>query len=89
MFSILFWCTPFGYLYYLSFQSMSEQGLGAGIDPGMDLTPFPSSVGWYKIWAHDLSIVNLVRYPLDQAFAPSKHHLKRLAHAQYPTTFPS
>jgi len=37
--------------------------------PGMALTPFPSSVGWYKIQpTHYLSIMNLVCYPLDQAF---------------------
>jgi len=35
----------------------------------MALTPFPSSVGWDKIRTHDLLIVNLVCYPLDQAFA--------------------
>ena len=35
----------------------------------MALTPFPSSVGWDKIRTHDLPIVNLVCYPLDQAFA--------------------
>ncbi len=37
--------------------------------PGMVLTPFPSKIGWDKIWTHYLSIVNLVCYPLDQAFA--------------------
>jgi len=41
-----FWRAPFGYLYYLSFQSFNEPGLGAWIDPGMALTPFPSSIGW-------------------------------------------
>jgi len=36
--------------------------------PGMALTPFPSSVVWDKIWTHDPSIMNLVCYPLDQAW---------------------
>jgi len=36
--------------------------------PGMDLRPFPSSVWWDEIWTHNISIVNLVCYPLDQAF---------------------
>jgi len=35
----------------------------------MALTPFPSSVGLGKIRIQDLLIVNLLRYPLDQAFA--------------------
>ncbi len=39
--------------------------------PGMDLTPFPSSVGWDKIQTHNLLIVNLACYQLDQAFAPA------------------
>ncbi len=34
-----FWCAPFGYLL------MNTPGLGAGIDPGMALTPYPSSNG--------------------------------------------
>jgi len=40
-----FWCAPFGYLYFLSFLIMNEPGLGAGINPGMALTPLPSSIG--------------------------------------------
>ena len=40
-----FWCAPFGYLYFLSFLILIEPGLGAGIDPGMGLTPLPSSIG--------------------------------------------
>jgi hypothetical protein len=36
-----FWCSPFGYLYFLSFLIMNEPG----IDPGMALTPLPSSIG--------------------------------------------
>jgi hypothetical protein len=41
----IIWCAPFGYLYFLSFQLLNEPGLGVGIDPGMALTPFPSSIG--------------------------------------------
>jgi len=26
---------------------MNEPGLGAVIDPGMALTPLPSTIGWY------------------------------------------
>jgi len=40
-FKLFFWCAPFGYLYFLSFQLLNEPGLGAGIDPGMALTPLP------------------------------------------------
>jgi hypothetical protein len=43
---IFFWCATFGYLYFL-FQSLNEPWLGAKIDPGMALTPFPSSIGWH------------------------------------------
>jgi len=32
-------------LYFLSFQSLNNPGLGAGFDPGMVLTPYPSSIG--------------------------------------------
>jgi len=39
-----FWCASFGYLCFLSFQLLNEPGLGAGIYPGMALTPFPSSI---------------------------------------------
>ncbi len=42
---LFFWCAQFGYLYFHSFQLLYEPGLGAGIDPGMALTPFPSSIG--------------------------------------------
>jgi len=51
---------PFGYLYFLSFQLLNEPGLGAGIDPGMALTPLPSSIGWNR--THDLPIVSRVLY---------------------------
>ncbi len=40
----IFWCALSGYLYFLYFQIMNEPGLGAGIGPGMGLTPFPSSI---------------------------------------------
>jgi len=43
--NIFFWCAPFGYLYFLSFQLLNEPGLGVGINPGMALTPFPFSIG--------------------------------------------
>ena len=33
-------------LYYFFFPSINEPGLGSGIDPGMALTPFLSSIGW-------------------------------------------
>jgi len=38
-----FWCTPFVYLYFSYFYNEPE--LGAEIDPGMTLTPLPSSIG--------------------------------------------
>jgi len=44
-FLLFFWCAPFGCLYFLSFQLLNEPELGVGIDPGMALTPFPSSIG--------------------------------------------
>jgi len=36
------------YIYYITyyFIILNEPGLGAGIDPGMVLTPLPSSIGW-------------------------------------------
>jgi len=37
-----------------------EPGLGAGINPGMALTPLPSSIGWDQ--THDLLIVSRVLY---------------------------
>jgi hypothetical protein len=36
-----FWYAPFGCLYFI----YNEPELGAGIDPGMALTPLPSSIG--------------------------------------------
>ncbi len=39
----IFWCAPFGYLYFLIFYNEPE--LCVGIDPGMALTPLPSSIG--------------------------------------------
>jgi hypothetical protein len=57
---LFFWCAPFGHLYFLSFQLLNKPGLGAGIDPGMALTPLPSSIGWDQ--THDLLIVSRVLY---------------------------
>jgi len=39
-----FWCDPFGYLYFFLI-FYNEPELGAEIDPGMALTPLPSSIG--------------------------------------------
>ena len=41
-----FWCTPLGYLNFLTLHLLNEPGLGAGIDSGMALIPFPSSIEW-------------------------------------------
>jgi len=59
-FKLFFWCVPFGYLYFLSFQLLNEPGLGAGIYPSMALTPLPSSIVWDR--THDLTIVSQVLY---------------------------
>ncbi len=40
-FKYIFWCAPFGYLYFF----YNEPELGVGIDPGMALTPLPSTIG--------------------------------------------
>jgi len=40
---------------------LNEPGLGAGIGPGMGLTPFPSSIVLDEIQTHDLPIVSQVR----------------------------
>ncbi len=45
----------------VSFQLLNEPGLGEGIDPGMALPPFPSSIVLDKIQTQDLPIVSLVR----------------------------
>jgi len=42
---------------FLSFQLLNEPGLGEGIDPGMALTPFTSSIVLDKIQTHDLPLV--------------------------------
>jgi len=47
----------------------NEPELGAEINPGMVLTPFPSSIVLDKIRTHDLSIVSQVCLPLDRTFA--------------------
>jgi len=41
---------------FLSFQLLNEPGLGEGINPGMALTPFPSSIVLDEIRTHDLPI---------------------------------
>ncbi len=54
-------CVPHLATYiFLSFQLLNEPGLGEGIDPGMALTPFPSSIVLDKIQTHDLPIVSRV-----------------------------
>jgi len=65
----IYWCALFGYLYFSFFSIIEWTRIGYFNRPGIALTPFPSSVGWDKIQTHNLSIVNLVCYPLDQAFA--------------------
>jgi len=45
---------------FFSFQLLNEPGLGAGIDPGMALTPLPSSIEWDQ--THDLPIVSRLLY---------------------------
>ncbi len=62
-----FLCAQFGYLYFLSFHKWTR--IKYINWPGMALTPFPSSVGWDVIRTHDLLVINLVCYPLDQSFA--------------------
>ena len=44
-FNVFFLVCPIGYLYVLAFHSLDEPGLGEGINPGMALTPLPSSIG--------------------------------------------
>jgi len=34
--------------FFLSFQLLNEPGLGVGIDPGMTLSPFTSSMYWMR-----------------------------------------
>jgi hypothetical protein len=46
-----------------------DAGLGAGIDAGMALTPFPSIMVLDEIRTHDLPIVSQVRKPLERTFA--------------------
>jgi len=41
--TFIFWCAPFGYLYFLFFYNEPE--LGAEIYPGTALTPLTSSIG--------------------------------------------
>jgi len=65
---IFFWCAPFGHQYFSFFSIVEWTRIVCCNWPGMALTPFPSSLGWDNIRTHDLSIMNLVCYPLDQAF---------------------
>jgi len=53
---IKIYIASFGNLYSLSYQLLNKQGLGAGIDSDMALTPFPSSFFW--IQTHDLPNVS-------------------------------
>ena len=72
--TLLFKCfllvCPIWLPFFRSFFS-NMPGLSAGIDPGMSLTPFPSSIGWASIQTYDLSIVSRVRYPLSTSTKPS------------------
>jgi hypothetical protein len=61
-----FWCAPFGYLYFLYLIILNEPGLDAGIDPGMVLTPLPSSIGRWSIPRPSN------RKPLDHSFRYEK-----------------
>jgi hypothetical protein len=45
---------------------LNEPGLGTGIESGMALTPFPSSIG---LDSNPRPFVSQVCYPLDQTFA--------------------
>ena len=76
VFKIHFWCDPFGCLYFSSFSIAELNWLGHFNWPGMALIPFPSSVGWDKIRTHDLSIMTIVCYSLDQAYASQILQLK-------------
>ena len=61
---------PFWLPIFLSFLKLNKPGLGGtGIDPGLTSTSFPSSIGKDEFRTHDLTIVSLVRYPLDRTFA--------------------
>jgi len=48
-------------IFFFLFQLLNEPGLGEGIDPGMALTPFPSSIVLDEIRTHDLPIMSRVR----------------------------
>ncbi len=53
-----FFCVPHLAVF---FQLLNEPVLGAGIDHGMALTPFPSSIVLDEIRSHDFPIVGQVR----------------------------
>ncbi len=65
-FQMFFCVCPIGLLYFLSFCKWTW--IGYINCPGMALTTFPSYVGWDKIWTHDLLIMNLALYPIEQSF---------------------
>jgi hypothetical protein len=44
--NIIFLVCPIWLPVFSFFQLLNEPGLGAGINPGMALTPLPSSIGW-------------------------------------------
>jgi len=73
---LFFWCAPFGYLYFLSFLILNEPGLGAGFDPGMALTPLPSSIGWGSIPRP--SNCEPSTLPLDHSFRLRSHDCLKL-----------
>ncbi len=49
VFKIFFGVPHLATYIFLSFQLLNEPGLGKGIDHGIALTPFPSSIVLYKI----------------------------------------
>ncbi len=57
------WLPVFFLFFYI------EPELGVGIDPGMALTPLPSSIGLNRDRTHDLPIVSRVLYRYTTAFA--------------------
>ena len=71
IFKCVFWCAPFGYLYF--FFSVSEPGLGVeGTHPGMDLTPFPCQDG------RDSNPQPFGCEPTSLTTTPSSHSLKKI-----------
>jgi hypothetical protein len=56
-------------VFFLFFYNEPALGVQVGIDPGMALTPLPSSIGLDGDRTHDLPIVSQVLYPYTTAFA--------------------